>query len=381
MPEILQWSTVDGGAMSRVGKAIGTALAVVVGGAGVGAVWFAVAAQPKASGATSTPVPMQLATVTRGTVAERALVSGTLGFDGSYSIVHQGQPGLLTAVAAADTTVHRGGQLYTVAAQPIRLLYGSTPAYRDLAVGMPDGPDVRQLEENLVGLGMDPHHQITVDRHFTAATGAAVRRWQAAWGLSASQRTGRLPLGGVVFQPSALRISQATATVGTQVRPNEPILSATSATPVVTAQISADRRRLVHVGDQVSISMTGVQPFPGTVVRVARVAAAPSQQSGPAPTGTSPQSTVQVTIKATVPAGGQDLEEAPVQVAITRETHQNVLLVPVTALLARPGGGYQVRLESGQYVLVEPGLFDSVSGTVEVTGALSAGQKVKVPAS
>lgn len=367
--------------MSRIAKVIGTALVVTVGSAVAGAVWFAVASQPSAARAASTPIAMQLATVTRGTVAERALVSGTLGFDGSYSVVHQGQSGLLTAVAAADTTIHRGGQLYGVAAQPVRLLYGSTPAYRDLAIGMPDGPDVRQLEENLIALGMDPHHQITVDRHFTAATGAAVRRWQAAWGWPASQRTGRLPLGEVVFQPGSLRISQVTVTVGTQVSPNEPVLSATSAVPVVIVPISADRRRLVHLGDQVSISMTGVQPFPGTVVRIARVATAPSQPNAPGSTENSPQSTVQVTIKATVPGGAQDLEEAPVQVAITRQTHHNVLLVPVTALLARPGGGYQVRLESDQYVPVEPGLFDSVSGTVEVTGALTAGQRVKVPAS
>lgn len=371
--------------MNRVGKAIGTAIALVVGGVGVGAAWFVVAAQPKASGATSTPVAMHLATVTRGTVSERALVSGTLGFDGSYSIVHQGQSGLLTAAAEVDTTVNRGGQLYAVADQPVRLLYGNTPAYRDLAIGMPDGPDVQQLEENLVALGMDPYHQITVDRHFTAATGAAVKRWQAAWGWSASQRTGRLPLGEVVFEPGALRVSQVTATVGSQLEPNQPVLSATSAVPVVIVQISPDRRRLVHVGDQVSISMTGVQPFPGTVVRIARVATAPSQNgSGPTgsgPTGNSPQSTVQVTIKATVPAGGQDLEEAPVQVAITRDTHTNVLLVPVTALLASPAGGYQVRLESDRYIPVEPGLFDSVNGTVEVSGALSAGLRVKVPAS
>src|SRR5262245_27546207 len=106
--------------MSRVAKVVGSALAVVVGGAAVGAVWFAGAAQPKASGAASTPVAMQLATVTRGTVAERILVNGALGVDGSYSIVHQGQPGLLTATAAIDTTVRRGGQLYAVAAQPVR---------------------------------------------------------------------------------------------------------------------------------------------------------------------------------------------------------------------------------------------------------------------
>jgi hypothetical protein len=367
--------------MSRTAKAIGTTLAVVVAGAGVGAVWFAVAAQPKAAGDTSTPVAMRLATVSRGTVAERALVSGTLGFGGSYSVVHQGQPGLLTAAAAADTTVDRGGQLYAVADQPVRLLYGSTPAYRELAIGMSDGPDVQQLEENLVALGMDPYHQITVDRHFTAATAAAVRRWQATGGWPASQRTGRLPLGEVVFQPSALRVSQVTATAGTQVEPNEPVLSATSAVPVVTAQISTDRRSLVHVGDQVSLSMSGGQPFPGTVVGIARVATAPSSQSGSGSNGSSTQSAVQLTIKATGPTAAQDLEEAPVQVAITRQTHQNVLLVPVAALLARPGGGYQVRLESDQYVPVEPGLFDSVSGTVEVTGALTAGQHVKVPAS
>jgi peptidoglycan hydrolase-like protein with peptidoglycan-binding domain len=366
--------------VSRIAKVVGTTLAVVVGGAGVGAVWFAVAAQPKAAGATSTPVAMRLATVTRGTVADRALVSGAIGFDGSYSVVHQGQPGLLTAAAAADTTVNRGGPLYAVADQPVRLLYGTTPAYRELALGLSDGPDVRQLETNLVALGLDPHHQITVDRHFTAATAAAVRRWQAAWGWPASRRTGRLPLGEVVFQPGALRVGQIVATVGTAVQPNQPVLSGTSAVPVVTAQISADRRRLVHVGDQVSISMTGVPPFPGTVVRIARAATAPPSQGGSGSSGSAASATVQVTIKATVPAGGRDLDEASVQVAITRETHQNVLLVPVAALLARPGGGYQVRLASDQYVPVEPGLFDSVSGTVEVTGALTAGQHVKVPA-
>jgi peptidoglycan hydrolase-like protein with peptidoglycan-binding domain len=286
----------------------------------------------------------------------------------------------LTAAAAADTTVNRGGRLYAVANQPVRLLYGATPAYRELALGMSDGPDVRQLEENLVALGMDPHHRITVDRHFTAATTAAVRRWQAASGRPASQRTGRLPLGEVVFQPGAVRVGQVAATVGTEVGPNQPVLSATSAVPVVIAQIGADRRRLVHVGDQVSISMTGVRPFPGTVVRIARAATAP-QQSGSGSGGSSTPSTVQVTIKATVPAGAADLEAAPVQVAITRETHRDVLLVPVAALLARPGGGYQVRLESDRYVPVLPGLFDSVSGMVEVTGALTAGQHVKVPAS
>jgi hypothetical protein len=53
--------------------------------------------------------------------------------------------------------------------------------------------------------------------------------------------------------------------------------------------------------------------------------------------------------------------------------------VPITALLARPGGGYQVRLDSDRYIPVEPDLFDGTTGRVEVTGELTPGQRVKVP--
>jgi hypothetical protein len=61
-----------------------------------------------------------------------------------------------------------------------------------------------------------------------------------------------------------------------------------------------------------------------------------------------------------------------------------VLLVPVTALLAKPGGGYQVRVltdDVGQLVDVRPGLYDDATGEVEVSGAgLSDGMTVEVAA-
>jgi hypothetical protein len=91
---------------------------------------------------------------------------------------------------------------------------------------------------------------------------------------------------------------------------------------------------------------------------------------------------VTVTITLTVPPAVANLDQAPVQVAIVAAQHSNVLLVPVSALLARPGGGYQVRLASGGYQQVEPGLYDDDSGTVEVTGAgLHEGDRVEVPTS
>ena len=69
-------------------------------------------------------------------------------------------------------------------------------------------------------------------------------------------------------------------------------------------------------------------------------------------------------------------------VAIVSARHAGVLLVPVTALLARPGGGYQVRLADRSFVQVQPGLFDDSTGSVEVSGSgLHEGLQVEVPAS
>jgi peptidoglycan hydrolase-like protein with peptidoglycan-binding domain len=366
--------------MSRLGRGVGGAAAaavLVVAAAGVG---LAVAGRPRA--ATSHPqVATATAAVTRGTVTERVQIAGVLGYDGSYLVAHQGRPGIMTSVAEPGSVVGRGGVLYAVANQPVRLLFGTVPAYRDFGAGMADGPDVKQLEENLAALGMDPGR---VDTRFTAATGSAIRRWQAASGLPVAQRTGALPLGVVVFAPVQLRVGQATPTVGLTVEPGALVFAATSTSRVVTAQLTTDRQQQMHVGDQVLVSLIGMAPVPGTVLRIGRVAVAPPQggsgSGGPGGSGGSASAQVTVTVQVTLPPAAAGLDQAPVQVSITTRTRKDVLLVPVTALLARPGGGYQVRLATGELVEVAPGLFDSTAGTVEVTGNLSVGQQVQVPA-
>ena len=356
---------------------VGVAVVVVLLVAG-GFLVVAVVNRPQAT-APAPQVETATAEVTRGSVSERVQLAGVLGFDGSYPVTHQGAPGIVTRVAESGSTVDRGGTLYAVANQPVRLLLGAVPAYRDFAAGMTDGPDVQQLEENLAALGMRPGR---VNTTFTATTAAAVRRWQAAWGLPATQRTGTLPLGSVVFAPVPLRVAQVTAATGAPVGPGAPVLSATSVTKVVTAQLTTDRQQKVHVGDQVLVALGGAAPVPGTVARIGRVAVAATPQNVPGrgestSDGAGP-ATVSMTIQVALPAG--DLDQAPVQVSITTLTRPDVLLVPVTALLARPGGGYQVRLAAGGFVPVTPGLFDSANGMVEVTGELTVGQHVQVPA-
>jgi hypothetical protein len=90
--------------------------------------------------------------------------------------------------------------------------------------------------------------------------------------------------------------------------------------------------------------------------------------------------TVPLTIAVRLP-GDAGLDQAPVSVAITTGTRRDVLLVPIAALLARPGGGYQVRLAGEGVVQVEPGSFDESTGQVEIVHGLTDGQTVEVPAS
>ncbi|MFD0583038.1 peptidoglycan-binding protein [Dactylosporangium darangshiense] len=353
-----------------------TAFGVAAAGAGTAVLGRPHPAAPVAQVSTNTEA------VTRGPVAERTRFSGMLGFDGTYQVAHQGEPGIVTAMTEAGTTVARGGVVYAVANHPVRLLYGVVPAYRDLAAGVTNGPDVKQLEENLVALGMDPGKQIVVDEKFTAATAAAIRRWQASWGLPAAQRTGRLPQGSVVFASGLLRIAQVQAPVGAAAAPGQPVLSATSTNRVVTSEIPIVRQSQVHVGDQVQVTVTGLTgPTTGTVVRIGRTATdqQPNQQQQQG--GQNGPPTVTITIQVSLPATTADLDQAPVAVLITAASKPNVLQVPVVALLPRTGGGYQVRLPDGTFVEVKPGLFDEVTGKIEVTGNLTVGQLVQVPVS
>lgn len=91
---------------------------------------------------------------------------------------------------------------------------------------------------------------------------------------------------------------------------------------------------------------------------------------------------MQVRLTDAAAAGGMD--QAPVTVYITTAAARSVLAVPVTALLARPGG-YVVEVAgpgaTRRYVPVTPGIFDDNSGLVEVSGALTPGQRVVVASS
>jgi peptidoglycan hydrolase-like protein with peptidoglycan-binding domain len=283
--------------------------------------------------------------------------------------------------------------VYELDGQPVPLWYGARPAWRAFQLGMTDGADVRQLEANLVALGYDPNRAITVDGHYSGATAAAVKRWQKATGRA---RTGAVQLGQVVFVPGPVRVATVPATVGAPLPSGTAILTATSTRPQVTVALDPAMQQLVRRGNRVEVILPDGKTTRGTVRTVSRVATQPTGGSGQnggqnegeggnGSGGGSGQATVQVTIRLAAPRAAANLDQAPVQVAITTQAHKGVLAVPINALLAQLGGGYAVRVLDGgsrRLVAVRTGLFDETAGLVEVQGAgLAEGTTVEVPAS
>jgi HlyD family secretion protein len=362
-------------------RGVGAVLAIVVTAPLAAGVAYAARSEPKSTGTPAAEVSTGTAKVTRGTLTQTIQVDGALSYTGSYALACQGPPGVLTAASAPGTTIGRGGILYRVSDAPVRLLLGTVPVYRDFASGMSDGPDVRQLEVNLAAMGFDPQHRMTVDRHFSSATAAAIKRWEASWGRKSSERTGRIIQGQIVFLPAPLRVTALQAQVGTAVGPGTAVLTGTSTNRAVVAQVEAADRGSVHVGDRVQVSLPDSDPIPGRVTAIGQVATAPpggGENNGPQQPTDPNTATVPVTVVVRLPRGF-NLDQAPVTVDVTTGAQPNVLLVPIAALLARPGGGYQVRLAGGGLAPVEPGRFDESSGQVEIVHGLTEGQSVEVP--
>lgn len=133
--------------------------------------------------ASGSSVPTSLVAVTRRDLTDRLDVNGTLGYGEAGSVPnHIG--GTITWEAGLGSVVQRGQALFAVDVEPVILMYGSTPAYRDFRLGMSDGPDVRELELNLLALGYATSSNLHANGHFDWYDAAAVKRWQKAMGVT-----------------------------------------------------------------------------------------------------------------------------------------------------------------------------------------------------
>jgi hypothetical protein len=350
-------------------------VAVVAAGAVAG--WRAGVFSPAASsGAGQAAAPPATAAVARQGIAATTPLTATLGYGGSYPVTGRGG-GTLTWLPPSGQVIRQGQVLYkTGNGSPVVLLYGSVPDWRPLGEGV-TGEDVSQLNHDLVALGDTDSADISALGwdYFSWETAAGVEKLQSALGVSSP--SGSLPLGSVVFEPQALRVSRVTGSLGGSA--NGPVLAATSDRHMVTVSLDVSQQSQVKAGDKVTVTLPDGTTTPGAVSSVGTVAT--TSESGGSPTTTIP-----VQVMLTDPQAAGILDQAPVTVNITTASSPGpVLVVPVTALVAQSKGRYVVEVvgpgNTRRWVPVQPGIFDDAAGLVQVAGALRPGQRVVVPAS
>jgi peptidoglycan hydrolase-like protein with peptidoglycan-binding domain len=342
---------------------------------------------------------VSVATVQRealsATVSEDGILTyGALSDGSPYAVINQAR-GTYTKLPQVGQAVRQGQVLYRVNNSLVVLLYGSTPAYRNLSAGM-TGPDVAELNADLVTLGYSARSQLSrSSAYFGSATTSALEKLQATLGVN---QTGTLTLGQAVFEPTAVRVSALPVPLGVSAQPGQLVLHGTSTRRVVQVALDASQENEVAVGDKVTITLPNNRLTPGVITFVGAVASCASgsvsggSSSSSAAAGEdgcssdnslSSTATVNVDIAPSDPAVTGTWDQAPVQVGITTSRVPSALVVPVSALLARADGGYAVEVVGTRgakhLVPISLGLFDDAEGLVQVTGSrLAAGQKVVV---
>jgi multidrug efflux pump subunit AcrA (membrane-fusion protein) len=181
-------------AIAGLGSAAITVAVIVIGGGGNG------------GGAEAQQPGVPTAPLERRDLVSRESVDGTLGYAGETTVINR-LSGTFTWLPAEGDVIARGRRLFEVDGEPVILMYGDVPAYRDLSEGI-SGRDVEELESNLAAIGFDPG---TVDDEFTSTTAGAVTDWQDSLDLEA---TGTVELGRVVFMAGPRRVTSLSVSLG-----------------------------------------------------------------------------------------------------------------------------------------------------------------------
>jgi peptidoglycan hydrolase-like protein with peptidoglycan-binding domain len=301
--------------------------------------------------------------VTRGTLTQTQQVNGTLGYGTPVRVTAHGN-GTVTWLPAPGAVVRRGQAMYRVDNRPVSLFYGDHPFYRSLRAG-DSGTDVKEVERNLAALG---YRGFTVDTNYTAATAAGVRKWQKDHSLA---QTGDFDPDAVILAPAAVRVTSPA------VQPSDPangrILSYTGTTRVVQIPLDVALQSMAMKGGAATVTLPNGRNVAGAVATVGSVAVAGAQPDDPA--------TIEVTVTVADQSQFGTLDQAPVTVTLVSARVQNVLNVPVAALVALADGGTGVQVVTGatsRYVTVKLGMF--ANGRVQISGAgIAKGTLVGIP--
>lgn len=328
--------------------------------AGIGAVALAAAAVGLSVGlptgareATAESPVGKTAKITKQNLADTETKPGTLGFGNTTKLAGK-VGGTITAAPVAGATVQRGQTLYKVDELPVVLFYGTVPFYRPLRSGM-EGSDVDQFAANLKALG------------YSGFSTSAIKKWQKSLGLD---QTGVVEPGRVAVAAEAIRVAATAVALGDEARPGSEVLTYTGTKRVILSTIEVNDSRLAQAGAKVKVTLPDDAVVDGAITGSRTVV---QTQNG--------ESATQIEVTIELGDAKVDFDQATVRIAFTASTRQNVLTVPVAALLALSEGGYGVEIVEGatsRIVAVETGMF--AAGRVEISGqGIAEGLTVGMP--
>jgi hypothetical protein len=316
----------------------------------------------EAGAAPDTTEPQQLATVEQRDLQRTESFDGTTGHGEPRPLFLTGS-GTLTALPAVGDLIDQGTVVAEVDGRPIIALQGPLPMWRALGPSVSDGKDVQQLEYVLTALGYGETYGVTVDEDWTSATTKAVEAFQEDHG---QDDDGTIDIGDIVWIPGPVRVDSVAGTVGQQL--GDAGIKVTGTTQTVHVKLDVSDADLLAIGTAVTVELPSGETVDGTVATV-----------GSAETAEDGSSTLPVDVtmagSTTVPDG------LPVDVQVVTVAADDVLVVPVDALLALAGGGYAVEVSDGAGAThlerVDLGVF--ADDLVAVTGDVEAGDQVVVP--
>jgi hypothetical protein len=265
-------------------------------------------------------------------------------------------------LAAADTAV---AEARLVVQQAERALRDARDESNALLSSANDSADIDLLQKNLVELG------------YKGGAANAIRRWQQAAGRPV---TGLIEPGQIIVADGPVRVAEHLAAVGDVVfsrlqgqnglspgnGTSNQIVRYTGTDRIVTVSLELQDHDYARPGDAVTVTLPTNAKVPGIIGKVSTL----FDKQGKAD--------AEIRIPAQEMLGS--LEAASVDVEFVVGRRNDVLAVPVTALVALAGGGYGVEIMTGRTSRVVPvntGLF--AQGNVEISGkGIAAGSTVRI---
>ena len=290
---------------------------------------------------------------------------------------HLEHSGEIDVLVSSGDTIENGDVVYTVDGTPITAIVAPDGIERELRDGVDDGDDVPALERMLEALGYDADGDLDVDDEFDDATTQAVTDWQE----DLQNLDDDLDADGRV-DPSDLYVIDDGEMVGVLAETDGAVLAsgselwsterATVTRKIETAIAVSDQNR-VAIGDTVDVAFPDGDVVVGTVTEIAT-----SSTVDPMDPDAEATLAVELSID-TVPESASDLNELDVEVKLVDELSAGATVVPVSALVARGDGTFEVEAlttTGTTFVPVDPGMFSD--GVVAVEG-IAPGTQVVVP--